>query len=131
MLVEVNGTTDLTGSTPEEGVFAFRLQHSRNQEIIDLIDSDFIKTQDFENERFTITFSVSRVHASEGDASLYCFTHPLAVPGSGTVAFTCQDGQGNTIGTKTLNDAIILVTGMEWESHSTTAHYQMTGGSIT
>jgi hypothetical protein len=131
ILPVVGDPMKLTGERPEEGVSAGRLDHDRSQALIELVDAAAATTKDYGNERHAFTFSVSRVHSSAGNASLYYLTHASKVPPKGRIKFTCVDQDGTLVGVVYLEDATIVAKSSDWQTLETTFEYQIVGGAMT
>lgn len=121
----------LTGDTPEEGVSSLKMDHDRVQSLLEFVEGQGAKGEDYGNEKHSYTFSILRIHASCGLASFYSTTHASSVPPTGRVKFTHVDESGNTVGVSWLEDAIIKATAADWETLATTFDYQISGGRMT
>lgn len=49
------------------------------------------------NRVLTITFAVTREHASHGAAEGFLFFHAATLPASGTLTFLCEDADGGAV----------------------------------
>lgn len=79
-----------------EGVSGFRI-NGQNTGVaqVDILNATEPRLRDGLNERNTISFSISRTHASAADAEVYLLTHKTEVPHTGILKLqaTGENGQ--------------------------------------
>ncbi len=78
----------------------------------------------------TITFAVTREHASQGAAAGFLFAHAATLPESGNATFLCQDADGPEVQYAAAAAAITADHGTQNGNH-TTHRYTLMCGAIT
>lgn len=113
-----------------EGVSAFRINGRRLLQINELIDADEIEVTDRGNRRTVITFVVSRLHASPGDAEAYILEHADKPPAYGLVEFRATRAD-NRVSVLWMNAAAIEQLESWYVGCSTYHTYSIIGGKLT
>lgn len=78
----------------------------------------------------TITFSVTRAHASDGGAESFLFAHAATLPASGSVAFLCEDADGTQVRYLAETAAVASDHGMQ-RGNATIHKYTLVCGAIS
>ncbi len=82
------------------------------------------------NRLVTVSFTVTREHASYGDAESFLFAHAATLPASGTVSFFCEDADGGQ--TLYTAGAAAVRSDLGTQRGITTRHtYQLACGPLT
>lgn len=77
----------------------------------------------------SLSWSVSKSHATYQDADEYFLEHAQTVSGKGDCVFTT--GQGGATGTKTLAGAVLKASGRQLKGIQTIFDYTLQGGLVT
>lgn len=68
----------------------------------------------------TLTFAVTRDHASAGAAAAFLFRHAATLPASGDLTFLCEDADGGTVRYSAAASAVASDQGAQ--ANATTTH---------
>jgi hypothetical protein len=120
----------ITGTKAVEGVSGGVLTHARLAEQIARIRAESVRFRDRRNISNTLAFSISREHATVGDAGLYWLTHAQSLPAACNVTFRVLQAGGSTFAEVTLPDAIVHASQGDWQGCSTTFNYTIQGGKF-
>ena len=121
----------LTGLRPSEGVSGGVLQHTRLVEQIARIRAEAAQFRDRQNMANALAFSITREHATVGDAGLYWLTHAQSLPAACRVIFRVQQSSGSTFAEVSMQEAIVVASAGDWQGCATTFNYTIQGGKIT
>jgi len=121
---------ELTGADPAEGVDAAQDVAETMLRIHEGVQFPDITVEDGQNNRRTITFAVTREHASPGLAALYWMDHESAVPRTGAVQFIIKEPGGATVAQRWMRNAGISTRRGTWSGCATTHTYTIIGGRI-
>jgi hypothetical protein len=131
--VKVTITSTETDSDPYElageddtSVGSFRINGSRVLQISEFLRANHVRIRDRKNLRLTISFSVTRKHATVDECEAYVLTHAENVPGSGLVKFTTRSGSLSRF----LDASAIQTVDSSYDGLTSRHSYQMIGGEM-
>lgn len=111
------------------GVRDFKISNSRLVEPAQFLRAAATAFFDRKNLATTITFVVTRLHASVRDAEVFLLAHESEVPAGGLAAFTARSDDGQEV-TRYLDAAIVEVTEAAYVGLSTRHLYTIKGGLL-
>lgn len=109
---------------------SLRVNGRRSIQIAALLRAEASKTFNRKNTVTTISFSITREHASFREAESYMIEHEAGIPASGIVEFICHDENGGE--SSFYLDTGFLETSEAYSIGVSTIHsYTIVGGRIT
>lgn len=121
---------EFTGSGNGEEADGLRLRVTRSWQVEEFFEASEIESIDNGNAQTTVTFEVTRQHASEDVAEAYILTHAKACQdqGSQTITFMRSDG---TTTIKTLDKGRVISADLQWHKGVATRwSYTLGGGAL-
>lgn len=111
------------------GVRDFKVSHERLMEQAQFLRAAASAFFDRKNQATTITFAVTRLHASVRDAEVFLLAHEAEVPAGGLVTFTARGDNGQEIA-RYLDAALVEVAESAYVGCSSTVIYRIKGGLL-
>lgn len=111
------------------GVRDFKIVNDRLIEPAQFLRAEAGKFYDRKNRTTTVTFSVTRLHATLQDAELFLLTHESAMPRAGLVTFTARSDADEEL-SRYLADALVSVAEATYTGVASRHFYKITGGLL-
>jgi len=133
MLIKVNNVELANGAVRAQdqsaGPTDFRLNGRRLEQERQFTRATAVSMKDRGNLKTSISFGVTRLHASVEDAEYFVLSHYQSLPGEGDVVFTARSASGGVARLKLVN-ATIAITDHHYKGCRTWHSYQISGGAM-